>query len=150
LPDHLRTDKTLFRDVAESVSPPLPYATMGADDDRNDFLRSASYTRWLEEELGSDVAHRVVPAPLREELLSGIRKTRSPMTPTRSLRARLKRIIPTRWVQSFRAQMGPILPGQRFLAFRSALATRMVRMLEEDAKVLGSAAPAHSANLQQH
>ncbi|WLT30172.1 hypothetical protein [Geothrix sp. PMB-07] len=139
MPDPMRTDKGLFKDIAKSASPPIPYATMGADDDRNGFLDSPVYSRWLEEELGSETAQSILPDAFRETLLAGVRKAPSPMAPNRSLRAALKRIIPTSWVRMVRAQMGPVLPGTRLLALRASLICRMVRLLEEDSMALGKA-----------
>ncbi len=138
MPDELRTDKALFRDIAKSVSPPIPYATMGADDDRNEYLGSANYSNWLQEELGTDLAQRLFPANFLENLRDRFNHHRSPLTPGRNMRAALKRIIPSSWVKKVRAQMGPILPGHRILALRSCLICRMIRLLEEDSKMLGS------------
>lgn len=138
MPDQFRTDKGLFKDLARSVSPPVPYATMGADDDRNGYLGSLAYSRWLGDELGTEIAHSLFPTRFRESLLAGIGRAPSPWAPTRSLRAALKRIIPTPWVRAVRAQMGPILPGQRLLSLRSSLICRMVRLLEEDSRLLGA------------
>ncbi len=139
MPDQLRTDKGLFKDLAKSVSPPIPYATMGADDDRNGYLESATYSGWLEQELETVIAHRLFPGHSRESLIAAVQQPPSLLGPNRSLRAALKRIIPTSWVRGVRAQMGPILPGKRLLSLRSALICRMVRLLEEDSNLLGSA-----------
>ena len=139
MPDQLRTDKGLFKDIAKSMSPPIPYATMGADDDRNGYLESAIYSRWLERELESEVAHHLLPVRFRESLVTEVQRTPSLLAPTRSMRAALKRIIPTSWVRRVRAQMGPILPRPRLLSLRAALICRMVRLFEEDSKLLGSA-----------
>ena len=45
------------------------------------------------------------PGHFRESLVAAIRKTPSLLAPNRSLRAALKRIIPTSWVRRVRAQM---------------------------------------------
>ncbi len=135
MPDALRTEKHLFRQVAKSVSPGIPYATMSADDDRSGYLQSEAYSRWMEEELGSEVAHRLLPEAFRESLRHSLRRQPSSLSPTRSLRAALKRLIPTGWVRSFRAQMGPVVPSQRLLALRASLTARTVRMLEADARI---------------
>jgi hypothetical protein len=138
MPDQLRTDKNLFKDIAKSVSPPIPYATMGADDDKNDYLGSIVYSRWLQNELKTEIAVRLFPTRFRESLLTGSRRPPSPLEPSRNLRAAIKRIIPASWVKTVRAQMGPVLPGYRLMSLRSSLICRMVRLLEEDSKLLGS------------
>lgn len=138
MPDALRTDKALFRRIATSLSPPLPYATMGADDDRNGYLGSAPYTRWFKEELDGPSARGLVPAFLRAQLLAGLESRPLAGGASRSLRASLKRILPTAWIRAARAQMGPARPSLRLLTLRVALASRMVQMLQEDARALGS------------
>lgn len=138
MPDQLRTYKNLFKDIARSLSPPIPYATMGADDDKNDYLGSLIYTRWMAEELGTESAHRLFPAPFRAAMLATIRRAPSPLEPSRNLRAALKRIIPSSWVNTIRIQMAPFVPGYRLLSLRSALICRMIRLLEEDSKLLGN------------
>lgn len=136
MPDAQRTDKALFRRIAKALSPPLPYATTGADDDRNGYLGSGPYTRWFKEELSSPMAGALLPAFLQAELLAALAGPASGGHSSRSARAMLKRIIPTAWVRAARAQMGPERPSRRLLALRAALAIRMVRLLEEDARTL--------------
>ncbi len=136
MPDEFRTNKVLFKDIVKSVSPPIPYATMGADDDRDDYLGSVPFSRWLEQELGTEIAHRLFPSLFRASLLAAIRHTPSSLAPSRSLRAALKRIVPTSWVRAVRAKMGPILPGQRLLSLRASLICRIVHLLEQDANLL--------------
>ena len=136
MPDALRTDKALFRQIATSLSPPLPYATMGADDDRNGYLGSGPYLRWFKEELSSAASGVLLPSSFQAELLAGLRGPVSGGNASRSARAALKRIIPSAWVKAVRAQMGPERPSQRLLALRAALASRMVHMLKQDARTL--------------
>ncbi len=141
MPDSLRTDKLLFRKIARSEGPAIPYATMSADDDRNDYLWTPSYARWFEAELSGDLARRLLPEPFRIELLADLQHAPSAIAPSRSLRAALKRIIPTSWVRAVRAQLGAQAPSRRELTLRTALACRIIRMLEEDARVLQGASP---------
>jgi len=136
MPDAQRTDKALFRRIAKALSPPIPYATMGADDDRNGYLGSGPYTRWFKEELGGPRAGTLLPPFLQAGLLSGLEGSASDGNSSRSARAMLKRIIPTAWVRAARAQMGPGRPSRRLLTLRAALGIRMVRLLEEDARAM--------------
>jgi hypothetical protein len=91
----------------------------------------------MEEELETGLAHGLFPALFREAMLAGIRRVPSALEPSRNLRAALKRIIPSSWVNTIRIQMAPFVPGYRLLSLRSSLICRMVRLLEEDAKLLG-------------
>ncbi len=146
MPDQLRTGKALFQEIAKFMGPPLPYATMAADDDRNDFLWSEPYSHWLKEELQNDIAFELLPTAFREELLLDFDKASSGMKLPRSTRALLKRIIPTSWVHLVKAQMGTSKPEKRELILRCALAFRMIKLLKEDARVLNLAKVRHEVN----
>lgn len=137
MPDELRTSKTAFRQIATAAGPPVPYATMGADDDRSDFIHSEPYLRWLREELESETIEVLLPASWRDRLLGHLSETAFTPTSNRAVRAALKRVIPTSWIRAVKARMGPELPSWGFLALRTALASRLVRLLEADAKAIG-------------
>ncbi|WP_257307413.1 hypothetical protein [Geothrix campi] len=140
MPDVLRTDKAVFCRIAKAAGPPLPYATMGADDDRSDYLRSEPYLRWFREELESGTVEKLLPETWRARLQSDLRGAAVAAPSTRSLRAALKRIVPGAWVRAVRARMGPEHPSRRLLVLRTALASRMVRLLEADAGAMGGRA----------
>jgi len=136
MPDALRTSKATFREVAKAAGPPLPYATMGADDDRDSYLHSEPYVRWLREELESPVLDGWLSTRWRERLGAGLHTGLLPATPTRSVKAALKRIIPGSWVSAARARLGPARPPERLLALRAALASRFLGLLAADARTL--------------
>jgi asparagine synthetase B (glutamine-hydrolysing) len=137
MPDDFRTDKALFKKIVRASSPPIPFATMAADDDGGDYLREQEFRRWLQEELESGTAQRRITEFLRIALLTGLADVNA-LRPSRSFRSLLKRIIPGHLVQLVRAQMGPLRPSHGTLALRTALACRTIRMLERDGKVLVS------------
>ncbi len=126
MPDAFRTDKSLFRRLATSHSPSIPYATMAADDDRNDYLRTGPYPVWMRHQLRTDLARELFPSAFLDPLVREPGPASFSSNLRRSLRGFLKRIIPGGWVKAARAQMGSILPSNRTLALRAALATRMV------------------------
>ena len=136
MPDDLRTSKAAFSQIARAAGPPVPYATMGADDDRSDFIHSEPYLRWLREELESGTVEALLPASWRARLLGHLSETSFAPTSSRTVRAALKRVIPTSWIRAVKARMGPELPSWGFLALRTALASRLVRLLESDAKAM--------------
>ncbi|HEU4950856.1 MAG TPA: hypothetical protein VFT46_02845 [Holophagaceae bacterium] len=135
VPDALRTDKRLFRRLARAAGPHLPYATSGADDDRHGYLRSPAFSQALAETLASDPG--LLPEAFRLRLLAALEGPSGPSTA--SLRARLKRILPTAWIRAARAGLGPPRPPDRMLALRAALALRMIRLLERDGSEGGRA-----------
>jgi hypothetical protein len=79
----------------------------------------------------------LLPASWRTRLESDLQGTFPGSVSTRSVRAALKRVIPSAWVGAIRARLGPEQPSLRLLTLRAALASRMVRLLEADAKAMG-------------
>jgi hypothetical protein len=132
MPDAFRTDKSLFRRLATSQSPAIPYATMAADDDRNDFLRTGPYPVWIRQQLRTELAAELFPPVFLAPLVREPGHASFSSNLRRSLRGLLKRIIPGGWVKAARAQMGAILPSNRTLALRAALATRLVARLRAE------------------
>jgi len=139
MPDALRARRNLYERLIESVSPPIPFATMAADDSRNSFLFSAQYTSWIADELERDFARQTLPPALRASLLAALQGGSESLIDARSSRALLKRLIPTSWVIAARALMRPTTPSRRQVAFRCALAGRMASLLAEDAASLARA-----------
>lgn len=136
MPDALRTGKAAFREVARAEGPPLPYATAGADDDRDGYLHSEPYVRWLREELEAPALDTLLPTAWRDRLGAGLRADSRSAQSTRSMKALLKRIIPGAWVSAARAQLGPAPTPDHLLALRAALAGQTLRLLEADARTL--------------
>jgi hypothetical protein len=136
MPDALRTGKAVFREIAKTEGPPLPYATMGADDDRDGYLHSEPYVRWLREELESPALDALLPASWRDRLVGGLQAGSFPAQSSRSVKALLKRILPGAWVSAARARLGAPPTPARLLALRAALAGRTLRLLQADARSL--------------
>ncbi len=140
VPDHLRARRALYERLTESISPSLPFATMAADDNRNGFLSNGRFRQWIIKELKSDFADGILPPRFRETLLESLHRGPSSLLDSRSSRALLKRIVPVSWVIAVRSKMNPAPPEARLMAFRVALASRMARMLEQDAGLLSELA----------
>lgn len=132
MPDSLRTDKALFRLLATAQSPPIPYATMSADDSRYAFLNRGPFVAWMEAQLTSPTALELYPPSFLATLAAATQVPGKATDFRRALRSFLKRIIPTGWVKAARAQMGAHLPSTRTLALRAALAVRLVARLRAD------------------
>src|ERR1035438_1009545 len=122
VPDRLRARRALYQRLTESISPSIPYATMPADDNGNDFLSHSRFRQWITEELNSDFADGMLPPRFRETLLASLHRVSSSLIDSRSRKALLKRIIPVSWVIIARSWMNPEPPDARLMAFRVALA----------------------------
>jgi hypothetical protein len=138
VPDRLRARRALYERLVESISPPIPFATMSADDNGNGFLNSSQYRQWIAEELESDFADDLLPPDFHKTLLASVQQGASALIDPRSSRAVLKRYVPMSWVIRMRSWMDPVPPEARLMAFRVALASRLTRMFEGDAGLLSA------------
>ncbi len=138
LPDHLRTDKVLFKKIADSISPRIPYATSSATESTSNILRSTGMVDLIRKELSTDSAREIFGEEFLEMLLNNLKVERDTRTRRRGLKAFLasvfKRVAP-RWLHlKFvrKIQNSPTL-SYNLIAFRVCIASRMNRMLAEDA-----------------
>jgi hypothetical protein len=140
MPDALRLDRRLYRHVVKAYCPPLPFATMEADDDDNGFLRSEAYSAWMSRELEGAFCASALPPAFRTDLMASLRAPANGSA--RSMRAAVKRVVSPSWIQALRARFPPSYPKPWALAFRAALASRLVALLEADSAFLASPVPA--------
>jgi hypothetical protein len=131
LPDDLRTDKRLFRELVARLGPDVPFATSEGAPIRLDSLRRPEVRRILRACLASETAARCFGRPLVTWLRAGIH-------PWRDFAARIS------W--GFRKRLHRRLrPGTEIevhvpllrIAFRIYIATTMVDRLEADAARFG-------------
>jgi hypothetical protein len=140
MPDAMRAGRAVYQRLTASLSPPVPFASLSADDNWNGYLYGEGYTRWMAEELQDGFADRHLPPRFRETLLAALGTGTSPNGHGLAGKRALKRLIPTSWVALVRSLGKPAMPGARELAFRCALASRLARLLENDAQFLNNAA----------
>ncbi len=136
LPDNLRTSKALFRHVAQSLSPNIPFATSIALQSAADILKWPPVVELLDDSLSSNRVGSLVPPELIVYMKGGlVRATSSPRPAAgRQLRRALRALVPA-WVarlpRSSAAQTPA--PGHNRLAFRAYLIERTSKLLAEDA-----------------
>ena len=141
LPDHLRSERACYRQLVRSLTPPIPFATLAADDSRNGFLQEPRFRAWIAGELEGDFCRRALPERLRLAWLAATVGGSDALLQSRSLRSALKRLVPGSWVVLARAALPPSAPSGRELAFRCALASRLQHLLRADAGHLARTAP---------
>jgi hypothetical protein len=136
MPDPFRTGKALFSKIVQAGGPPIPYAKVGADDTRSNYLNTEPYCRWMESELDGEQGQRLLPEATRLRLRAACRFSGAAPSVQDTIKAAIKRIVPGRWIRLIRAQTGIPLPGPRMVALCAALGCRTVRLLERDARTL--------------
>lgn len=142
LPDGLRTDKALFKRVASSLSPNIPFANSAAIQSGADILNSPSVVELLSDSLSSngvDGVDSVIPAELIAYIKSGlVQATSSPRSAAgRRLRSAARALVPA-WagrLPRFSEPQKPVLSHNR-LAFRAYLISRVRRLFAADANAI--------------
>jgi len=139
IPDRLRSDKTLFRQVARSLSPDIPYASNSALQAPADLLKWPQVVSLLRDSLSSQRMGAYIPPELITYMNGGLVQSTSGPQPVsnRPMRRALKTILPT-WAARLARSNPPRLPtpGHNRLAFRAYLIERTSNLLAADALAL--------------
>ena len=127
LPDDLRTDKALFRELVNRIGPDVPFASREGAPVRLDNLRRPEVRRLLRASLASETASRCFGKPLVTWLRSEIR-------PWREFAASVARVVKGRLQRRLRraAAAEVHVPPLR-IAFRLYVASTMIDRLQADA-----------------
>jgi hypothetical protein len=140
VPDHLRTDKTLFKRIVARISPKVEIAMEGANASRENILRQRRVAEVLRSELDSERAKSLVPSGLILRVIQNLQTNEGPVTRD-SFRSKLKKLVPP-FARDFLRGEGRdfltgkgILPSLDFnvLAFRIYLISQMNAVLTADA-----------------
>lgn len=132
MPDLLRVDRALHCEIVASLVPAIPFATLSADDNDCQFIGAPAYERWMRSELEGEACGHLIPEALRLDLIASLKGNGSIAAPAQSLRSLLKRVLPTGWLNALRARMPQWRPPMRMIAFRAALAGRLMAQWERD------------------
>lgn len=137
LPDHLRTNKNMYRKIIRSISPKIDIAKYPALESRKDIFKSKRVIELLKEELSSNYVDSILPKEFINYIFDHLeifeetnrRKNRSLLNTIKNkMPQRLKNIL-----------LNTIL-GQSIdfnsVAFRAYIICRMNKMLTKDAKSL--------------
>lgn len=141
MPDNLRVGRNVYAELTRSLSPPIPFATLAADDSQNDFLRSDAYLEWMSREFAGGAMERLLPTRFRATLGASLLAVTAPLGTVSHARTFLKRLIPASVVTAVRALGPPVEPTRRMMAFRASLASRILQMLEQDGAHLSETDP---------
>jgi hypothetical protein len=134
LPDRSRTNKALFKEIVDSVSPEVAYAKERATASPESLLRKDEVVELMRNEIRAEAAERVFDRRFLEWVLRGTRSEGAAATKSRAStwRSAIKSLFP----RSVRTRMRelvtkPSLDGN-VLAFRVFLILRMHQVLSSD------------------
>lgn len=141
LPDSLRTDKYLFRQIVQMIGPDLTFASRGANAAPQDILKEPDFVKLIERKLHSDLALSLLGDELVRQVLSGISTKDYSLRPaSNDLITKIKRRLPQSLKRLLRKNFLTQRPqpsdqpflDSHLLAFRAFILLRMYEILEED------------------
>lgn len=137
LPDHLRTDKSLFKRIVAKIGPKVDLATAGATASPENILRQRGIVEVLRSEIDSERARSLVPRGLIGQVMQNLQISDGSATHHRhSFRSDFKKLVPS-FVKDFLREKG-VAPSLdcNLVAFRIYLISHMTAVLSADAHKL--------------
>jgi hypothetical protein len=137
LPDSLRTEKKLFKNIIRSISPNIDFATSAAIASPGDILKGTELTGVLRNQLSSDDAKKIFPEEFLDFILKGLKtepKEKVSKARSASLRSYARKYLPLFLIGAMR-KVSPPAVDKNVLAFRAFLISKMNETLKEDSLV---------------
>jgi len=134
VPDHLRTNKILFREIVTAIGPNIPFADKSAVADSEEILNHKSFVDLLKNEINSNYANKLLGKNFVQFILDGIIEgTHKPISKKHILKKRISLLLPNS-VKNFlrKTVLSPHMDGN-VLAFRVFIILKMNRILRADA-----------------
>jgi hypothetical protein len=135
LPEHLRNEKTLFKQIVLSLSPDIDIATSAAISSDIDILKQKKIVHFLKKELSQNDAKSVLPIDFLDFVLKGLKYEDTGerfIDNSFSLKSAFKRIIPQFIKEAIRSRIIRPSVDTNVLAFRALLIVKMNKVLKED------------------
>ncbi len=137
LPDHLRTEKALFKMIVNSISPEIDYADSVSSASLNEILKEKKIVELIRNELSSDIAKTIFPVSFLNFVLKGIKSKDESITiktNSASLRSIINKNLP-RFLNNILRKIFLPSVDPNVLGFRVLLICRMNRILHDDKKI---------------
>ncbi|WP_423818731.1 asparagine synthase-related protein [Salinimicrobium sp. TIG7-5_MAKvit] len=137
LPDNLRRDKKLFREIVQPLGPQIPYSSPSHSQlSFKDILRRADIVSEIQRELNSSNAQIIFPQDFLNAVMENMKTSQKKVNNSTSWKTRLKDLMPVS-IKKMLAQKNLTLElDENVLAFRLYIVCRMHRILEQDSKIL--------------
>ena len=96
LPEHLRTDKSLFKRIVGKIGPKVEMANAGADASLESILRQRGIVEVLRSAIDSEQARSLVPYGLIRQVIQNLETSEGAATRHRhSFRSKFKELVPS-------------------------------------------------------
>jgi len=137
LPDKLRTDKYLYRQIVLAISPKISFAKYSGIETEKNILKSGNVVQYLIDELSSDYACDILSKEFTKYICDNMEILETKKRESEvSLKGRLKPFVPS-WLKSkIQTQLAPPKIDINVLAFRAYTICKMNQMLVEDSRSL--------------
>jgi len=137
MPDNLRTEKVLFKQIVSDLGPPLPFAAHSAMPKAVDIFRDPAVIELLQTGLAQCSTTALPPTLTRylsQQLLITVQPSR-PAAHKSGFLTSIKQFIPARFRSAIRQHITRPALDPYTVAFRAYLIMRMHAILEEDSKL---------------
>jgi hypothetical protein len=134
LPDRLRTEKKIIKNIIRSISPKIEFATSAATASPGDIFKGKRLAGVLRSELSSDYAKKIFREEFLDLILKGIKtepEEKISKARSASLRSYAKKYLPLFLIRAMR-MFSPPAVDKNVLAFRIFLISKMNEILKED------------------
>ena len=131
--DHLRTGKSLFKKIVNSISPNIGYASSGANSDAGFIFKSREAVDLFRSELISENCNSVMPKGFASYLMDNLVTTDRKVNIKQRIKSLLKRYLPTKLIRKASDFKGEKAIAVNTLAFRTYMICKMNQILIEDA-----------------
>jgi len=135
LPDHLRTGKTLYKKIVQSISPQINFAKHQAVADKGSILSKRRVFEFLKEELGSSYTNAILPKEFTKYITSNA--TNEGESERDDIKGGIKDLIKPllpKWVKAkIKSSIAKPKIDFNILVFRAFIICRMSTVLNNDA-----------------
>ncbi|MCK0131220.1 hypothetical protein MWU59_06840 [Flavobacteriaceae bacterium F08102] len=132
-PDHLRTDKKLFKKIIDEVSPKINYARSSAIASSSNIISSKPFIELIVKEIEGEFAAQLFSKDFLTEILSGIKEKKKPnIYRIKSVKSFIKRVVPKRILNRVRDSVQVAKIDPYTLAFRVFLIIKMNKLIRKD------------------
>ena len=136
IPDKMRTEKSLFKEIVNTLSPNIPYASKGANASPGEILKRKDFVDLLKYEINSHYARQKLPEEFLDFILKGIKEENISILTEKRLSGSCKDIIKAflpRIVKNWLRDKG-LSPkvDSNVLAFRVYMIIKMHKIIGED------------------
>lgn len=136
LPDKLRADKKLFKEVVDRFLPDIKFATKQATAREENFFASPEAVKLMTAELSKPYMKDIFPEPLLKKVIASLNsdKAKTKDRITMHVKERIKKFVPYFIKEKLRSSIPKPSLDNGILAFRIYMAGKTYRMLTDDIK----------------